>query len=283
LAQFTPDNPQWPTVNEAMRPVTLDPHDTAAKLVLACALALHDRFAQASEFVQELQRVIPQDAEVLEIEAIVARGQGRISEASGDASGDSARAEAVREGAGHRRLAEPQLRRGDTEQAAKSLNYWLDTHREDNETRKALAEICVNTGRLAEPCEHYLKLASQEPKNPIFQNNLAWVLSRLGRWQEALPHARSAAALRPESLEFLDTLGAILLQTRRSAEALGALESAWSKTADRPDAGYHFSQALAAAGRKKEALSVLRRVLKDGDTNFTEREQAQMPLQRLGG
>ena len=93
-------------------------------------------------------------------------------------------------------------------------------HPEDNETRKVLAEIYVNTGRLAEAHAQYLQLAAQEPKNPIIQNNLAWVLARLSRWQEALPYARSAAALEPGSVEFLDTLGAILLQTGNPAEAL---------------------------------------------------------------
>ena len=109
------------------------------------------------------------------------------------------------------------------------------------------------------------------------------MLARLGRWQEALPYARSAAALEPGSVEFLDTLGAVLLQTGNPAEAWSTLEMAWSKAADRPDVGYHFSQALAAAGRKEEALSVLRRVLRDGDTTFGERDQAQLLLQRLGG
>jgi predicted Zn-dependent protease len=68
-------------------------------------------------------------------------------------------------------------------------------------------------------------------------------------------------------VQFLDdTLGIILLQTGNSAEALGALESAWDKAADRPDVGYHDSQALMAAGQGEKALSVLRRVLKERDT-----------------
>ena len=244
LAQFTPENPQWSAVNEAMQAVTLAPQDTAAKVVLARALALHGRFAQASELVQELQRLKPQDIEVFEIEAMVARGQGH----SGEAAAASARAETVREGSARRRLAELQLDRGDTDQATKGLAEWLDMHPEDNETRKVLAEIYVNTGRLAEAHAQYLQLAAQEPKNPIIQNNLAWVLARLGRWQEALPYARSAAALEPGSVEFLDTLGAVLLQTGNPAEASSTLEMAWSKAADRPDIGYHFSQALAACG-----------------------------------
>ncbi|MGD9615217.1 MAG: XrtA/PEP-CTERM system TPR-repeat protein PrsT [Alphaproteobacteria bacterium] len=278
LAQFTPDNPQWPAVNEAMEAVRLAPQDTAPRLVLARALALHGRFAQASELIQELRPRKPRDAELLEIEAIVARGQGRLAEAAATA----ARAATLRESEAHRRSAELQLRRGDIEQAAKSLTDWLHLHPDDDETRKFLAEICVNSGHLAEASAHYLRLAAQEPKNPVLQNNLAWVLARLGRWQEALSHARLAAALRPESVEFLDTLGAILLRTGKPGEALSTLEAAWSKAADRPDIGYHFSQALAAAGRKEEALSVLRRVLKNGDAAF-ERDQAQLLLEQLGG
>ncbi len=278
LAQFTPDTPQWPAVNEATQAVSLAPEDTTAKLVLARALALHDRFAQASDLIRELQRLKPQDAELLETASIIARGQGL----SADASAAAARAEALREGATRRRKAELQLRHGETDQAAKSLTDWLEAHPEDNETRKKLAEMWVNAGRLADAHAQYLQLAAWEPKNPIFQNNLAWVLMRLDRWQEALPHARSAAALEPGSVEFLDTLGVILLQLGQSAEAVGTLKAAWDKAADRPDIGIHFSQALATAGRKEEALSVLRRVLKDGDATFTERDQAKMLLQRLG-
>jgi predicted Zn-dependent protease len=234
---------------------------------------------EASELIQDLRRLKLQDAELLEIEAIVARGQGRPAEAAAE----EARVEALKEGTARRHLAEQLVRSGETEQAVKSLTDWLDAHPDDSETRKVLAELCVNTGRLTEAQAHYRRLAAQEPQNPVVQNNLAWVLTRLGSWQEALPYAKSAAALQPGSVEFLDTLGAILLQTGKPAEAVGALGSAWNKAADRPDIGYHYSQALAAAGRKQEALSVLRRVLKDGDAAFAERDQAQSLLQNLGG
>jgi putative PEP-CTERM system TPR-repeat lipoprotein len=279
LTQFTPENPQWSAVNEATQAVTLAPEDTAAKLVLARALALHGRFAQASDLIRELQRSKPRDAELLEIAAIVAHGQDHPNEASVAAD----RADAIREGAARRREAELQLRRGDADQAAKTLADWLAAQPDDNETRKTLAEIRVNAGRLDEARVQYLQLAEREPKKPVYQNNLAWVLTRLDRWQEALPHARSAVALEPGSVEFLDTLGMILLQTGKSAEALSTLETAWNKAADRPDIGFHYSQALAAAGRTEEALSVLRRILKDGDAAFAERDQAHVLFERLGG
>ena len=93
LTQFTPDNLQWSAVNEATEALSLAPENTAAKLVLARALALHGRFAQATDLIRELQRLKPQDAEVLELVAIVARGQGL----SAEASAATARAEVLRE------------------------------------------------------------------------------------------------------------------------------------------------------------------------------------------
>jgi putative PEP-CTERM system TPR-repeat lipoprotein len=279
LAQVTPDNPQWAAVNEAVLAVNAAPRDTTAKLLLARALALHGRFVEASELVTELKPVMPRDAELLEIEAIVMRGQGRAAEAAVTAAG----AAMLKEGAARRRIAEQQLRQGETNQAAQHLADWLATHPDDSETRTILAEIYVNTGRLDEARAHYLHLAAHEPKNPIIQNNLAWVMARLGRWQEALTHARAAVTLQPGSVEFLDTLGSIQLQTGKLAEALETLQTAWSRAADRPDIGYHLSQALAAANRKEEALSVLRRILNDTDTAFAERDKAQLLLQQLGG
>ncbi|MGE0260649.1 MAG: XrtA/PEP-CTERM system TPR-repeat protein PrsT [Alphaproteobacteria bacterium] len=279
LALFTPDHPQWSAVNEAMQAVSLAPEDIDAKLVLARALALHGRFAQATDLIRELQRLKPRDAEVIEIAALIARGQGLSSEASAAA----ARAGAVREGTALRGEAELQSRRGEPDRAAKSLADWLDAHPEDDETRKMLAEIWVNTGHLAKAHAEYRQLAEREPKNAGYQNNLAWVLTRLGRWQEALPHARSAVSLEPGSVEFLDTLGMILLQAGDSGEALSTLQAAWNKAADRPDIAFHYSQALAMAGRNDEALSVLRRILNDRDPAFAERDQARILLQRLGG
>ena len=279
LAQFRPDKPQWSAVNEATQAASLAPQDPDAKLVLARALAVHGRLLEASEVVQELRHLNPQGAELLEIEAIIARGQNRPAQAAAA----EARVGALKEGAARRDQAREFVQSGDTDKAVKSLTDWLDAHPDDSETRKVLAELCVNTGRLAEARAHYLRLAAQDPNNPVYQNNLAWVLARLGSWQEALPYARSAASLQPGSVEFLDTLGAILLRTGKSEEAVGPLKSAWNRAADRPDIGYHYSQALAAAGHKEEALSVLRRVLKNGDATFAERDQAQSLLQNLGG
>ena len=280
LAQFTPDNPQWPAVNEAMQAVNLAPQDTEAKLLLARALALHGRFARRATSCRNCGASNPRMPNCSKSRRLSRAGKAvpprpRQPPLAPKPSGRAA---------ARRRLAELQLRRGDTDQAVKSLTDWLDTHPEDNETRKVLAEICVNAGRLAEAHAHYLQLAAQEPKNPIFQNNLAWVLARLERWQEALPYASSAAALEPGSVEFLDTLGAVLLQTGKPAEAL---EYAGDRLGTRPRIGLMSvitsrRRLRLRAGRRRRCRCCVR-FSSDGDTIFGERDQAQLLLQQLGG
>ena len=89
-------------------------------------------------------------------------------------------------------------------------------------------------------------------------------------------------ALAPESVDFLDTLGGILLRSGNPAEAVDPLDKAWQKAADRPAIGFHLSQALAATGKKDEALALLRRLLAAKDP-FAERAQAQDLLRQIGG
>lgn len=279
LAHYTPDNPQWPAINEATEAVKLDPRDKGAKLVLARALTVHGRFDEAGKVVDEIKATNPQDIDVIELEGLVARGQGRPA----DAAAAFARAVALKDNAlDRRRLADTQMRLGHPDDAAKTLKTWLDAHPEDSQTRKIWADICVKDGRLAEAGEQYAELVRREPKNPILENNLAWILSQLGQTNEALDYARAAVALAPQSVEFLDTLGGILLRSGNPAAAVDPLDKAWQKDPGRRDVGFHLSQALAGSGRKDDALALLRRLLADHGP-FAERVQAQDLLRQVGG
>ena len=279
LAQYTPDNPQWPAINEATEAVNLDPHDRAAKLVLARALTTHGRFEEASKVIDRLRTTEPQDIDVIELEGLVARGQGKLEAAAAA----FARAVALKDNAIDRqRLADTEMLLGRTDDATTVLKTWLDAHPEDAQTRRTWADLRLQEGGLAEAGEQYAELVSREPKNPILQNNLAWILSQLGRAEEALNHARAAVALAPESVDFLDTLGAVLVRSGNPADALDPLDKAWQKGPDRADIGFHLSQALAAAGRKDEAAALLRRLLAGKDP-FAERAQAQDLLSQIGG
>jgi cellulose synthase operon protein C len=279
LSRFTPENPQWPAINEATEAVKLDPHDRTAQLVLSRALAAHGRFAEASKVVDGLKTTDPNKLEVIELDGLVARGLGQWA----DAVAAFTRAVALKDNAlDRRRLADAQLRLGHTDDAGKTLLTWLSTHPEDTQTRQMWADICVKDGRLAEAGEQYAELVKRQPKSPIMQNNLAWILSQLGRADEALVHARVAVALSPESVDFLDTLGEILLRRGDPAEALDPFHKAWQQGPDHLGIGFHLSQALAAAGKKSEALLLLRQLLASKDP-FDERAKAQDLLNQLGG
>jgi len=279
LSKYTPDNPQWPAINEATEAVKLDPHDRAAKLVLARALTTHGRFEEASKVVDELKTTDPKDLGVIELDGLVAQGLGRPA----DAAAAFAQAVALKDNAlDRRRLADVQMRLGHPDDAGKTLQTWLGAHPEDIQTRRTWADICAKDGRLAEAAEQYAELVRRDPKNPSLQNNLAWILSRLGQAEEALAHARAATALAPESVDFLDTLGGILLRSGSPAEAVDPLDKAWQTKPDRLDIEFHLSQALAATGKKDEALVLLRQLLAAKDP-FAERAQAQDLLRQIGG
>ncbi|MGC2414041.1 MAG: XrtA/PEP-CTERM system TPR-repeat protein PrsT, partial [Stellaceae bacterium] len=278
LALYTPESPQWRAISEATEAVRLDPHDMAAKLVLARALTTHGRFEEASKVADELKTAAPDNVDVIELEGLVAQGLGRVD----DAAAAFARVAALKGAADVRRRADSELRLGHPDDAAKTLQAWLDAHPEDDQTRKIWADICVKDGRLAEADKQYAEIVRRDPKNAIAQNNLAWILSQLGEANQALDHARAAVALAPQSVEFLDTLGTILLHSGNPAAAVDALDKAWGIDRDRPEIGFHLSQALAAAGRKSDALALLHQLLA-GDRSFADRAQAQDLLRQVGG
>jgi len=280
LAHFRPDNPQWPAINEATQAVQLDPHDKAAALVLARALVTHGRLREAQEVVNSLKSGDGgDDLVVIELEGLIARGEGRLA----DAVPAFSKAVALEDNSlDRRRLADTQRRLGLTDDAARTLTAWLDARPSDIEARELLADIYLRDGRLSEASQQYHDLAEREPKNVTFQNNLAWVISRMGHPQDALGPARQALALAPDSVDALDTLGEVLLQSGLPTEAVVLLEQAWEKSSHRPDVGFHLSQALAATGKTHEASNLLRGLLAS-DRAFEERTQAKQLLQQLGG
>jgi putative PEP-CTERM system TPR-repeat lipoprotein len=280
LSKYTPDTPQWPAINEATEAVRLDPHDRAAKLVLARALIAHSRFAEASEVVDALRAANkPVDVDVAELEGLAAQGQSRLA----DAAAAFTRAVTLGDNAvDRRRLADIQMRLGHPDDAGKTLRTWLGAHPEDNQTRRVWADICVKDGQLGEAGDQYAELVRRVPEDPALRNNLAWILSQLGKGDEALGQARAAVALAPESADFLDTLGTIMLHSGNPTEAVDPLEKAWEKHPERLNVGFHLSEALAAAHKKDEAVALLRRLLAGNDP-FAERSQAQELLRQIGG
>lgn len=279
LAKYTPETPQWPAINEATEAVALDPRDQAAKLILARALITHGRLVEAQKVVDALKTESVGDVAVAEFDGLIARGQGRLP----DAAAAFARALAIEDTAADRgRLADVQHRLGHDDDAVRTLSDWLDAHPDDVESHKVLADLLVETGRYAKAADQFTELMRLEPNAPAAHNGMAWVLLRLGRADEAQAQAEHALALAPDSTDALDTMGAVLLAKGVPAEALEPLNKAWQNSSHRPEIGFHLSQALAATGKRPEALELLRQLLAS-DGAFDERTQAQQLLRQLGG
>lgn len=88
------------------------------------------------------------------------------------------------------------------------------------------------------------KAVADNPENPEFLNNLAFVLYKQGkRLPDAKAYAERALALRPASPEIMDTLGIILLKLGDYAAALNLLEKAKTLMPDSPDISRHHAEA----------------------------------------
>ena len=101
------------------------------------------------------------------------------------------------------------------------------------------------------------------PENAVLLNDLAWLYGETGD-ERAVGHARRARELAPESPAIADTLGWLLVQAGETDKGLAELKIARAGAPDQLEIGYHFAAALAKAGRKSEALNVLRKILDAG-------------------
>ena len=115
-------------------------------------------------------------------------------------------------------------------------------------------------------------MLESQPDNPLFLNNMAYVMQEMGE-PEAVEVARRALALAPQSPYVNDTLGWILVQNGQAEEGLRYLREAVARQSDVPVTRYHLAVALNDLGRHSEAVKELGAVLRQSDA-FEGREQA---------
>jgi putative PEP-CTERM system TPR-repeat lipoprotein len=279
LSLYTSASPQWDAVNEATAAVKLAPSDKVANLVLAQALLVHGRYAEARDAVNALKRLGDHDVTVIELDGLVSRAEGHLT----DAAAAFAKAITVKDSSLDReRLADLQIKLGLRDDAIKTLADGVAMHGDDVDLRKRLADLYVAADRFAEAEAQYQEIVTRDPKNATAQNDLAWVLLHLGHQHDALDHAQKAVVLAPDSADALDTFGATLLANGEPSTAVPELDRAWQASSHRADVGLHLAQALAGAGRKAEALELLHGLLESGEP-FEQRAHAQQLLQQLGG
>ncbi len=158
------------------------------------------------------------------------------------------------------------------------LVEWLNDHPSDALVRVALAEHYQFAGNRSQAIAQY-EQALKVSKAPALLNNLAWLYQEVDD-PRALDLAREAYKAAPENHGIADTYGWILLKSGNIADSLPVLEGAARGEPGSAEVQYHYAAALAKAGQKEAAATVLRKLM-DQNERFPSRSAAQALLDSL--
>jgi tetratricopeptide (TPR) repeat protein len=145
--------------------------------------------------------------------------------------------------------------------------------------RTALAMVRHLQGNYEDEVRLYRELLSEDPKNDLYRNNLAWALSEgLNQPDEALELIEESIRRQGKAAQLLDTRGAILTRLGRLDEAIEDFQEACRQM---PEGSHLFRLARAyhKAGRVEEAKATMAKALEVGLTaqrlEPSEREEFQ--------
>lgn len=168
---------------------------------------------------------------------------------------------------------------GNSKAAEQRLSGWLKQHPQDDAVRTYAAEYYMSTGLNKEAIAQYLEINRQTPNNPQVLNNLATLYQR-EKDPRALATAEQALKFAPDNPAIQDTLGWLLVGQGRIPQGLELLQKAVAKLPKEASVRYHYAVALARAGDKDQARTVLGKLLADSP-KFPEAEAAKALLKGL--
>jgi tetratricopeptide (TPR) repeat protein len=146
--------------------------------------------------------------------------------------------------------------------AMSALEAWLEEQPGYTPAIGYLAELQLEQGQIREAIGTYERLIASSPNNVTALNNLAWLYQEAGDGR-ARDLARRAHKLAPENPAITDTYGWVLLKSGEVEKALSVLQDAHRAHPDFTSISYHLALALEAAGRRGEAVDMLRRLLRE--------------------
>jgi putative PEP-CTERM system TPR-repeat lipoprotein len=170
------------------------------------------------------------------------------------------------------------VRAGKSEQGESVVLKWLQENPNDDETRQYLADASMRGSRLFLAIGQYEWLAQRQPGNQQVLNNLAWAYQQTSD-PRALATAERAFQLNESTAPVADTYGWILYRNARLPESVAVLKRATTLAPDALEIRYHYAQALASSGERKEARIELERVL--AGPPFERRAEAASLLNQL--
>jgi putative PEP-CTERM system TPR-repeat lipoprotein len=168
---------------------------------------------------------------------------------------------------------------GQQADADRLASSWLKEHGNDRAFRAYLAGVALSSHDYPTAAQHYKTLAAEQPNNPVWLNNLAWVSGQL-KDPKAIEYAEKAVSLAPENAAVLDTLGKLLVDSGDVARGLGLLRKASALAPDRPAIRFNLAQALIQSGDKKAARAELEEIAKLGD-KFPDQAKVTQLMQQL--
>ncbi|MCC6890868.1 MAG: tetratricopeptide repeat protein, partial [Hyphomicrobiales bacterium] len=141
---------------------------------------------------------------------------------------------------------------------------WLKANPKDGVFRVYIAERRLAAKEYRAAVEQYQVLLTNNPKDTLALNNLAWALGQL-KDPKAIDYAERARALAPNSPAILDTLAMIMLDRGDKARAVELLRQALMLAPNAQTIRMDLATALARSGQQEGARRELEPLLKLDD------------------
>ncbi|HXH27412.1 MAG TPA: tetratricopeptide repeat protein [Candidatus Polarisedimenticolia bacterium] len=140
-----------------------------------------------------------------------------------------------------------------TNKAEELLTKHLAQHPDDTAALLVLGRVYIRKGQLDDAAKALRSVLDSDPDNLLAHYNLGFIDYRRRRYEEAERHLRRTLELRPEHPEASYTLGLVYLAQNRLDDAIAALQRAIAIDPRHVGAHFNLANALARAGRMKEA------------------------------
>jgi tetratricopeptide (TPR) repeat protein len=149
--------------------------------------------------------------------------------------------------------------------------------------RAGMGQCHEALGQFAEAASDFRAAIARAPLDARAANSLAWLeLTQGENLPEALLLAKRASLLLPGDAEIIDTLGWAYVRNGRPDLAEPNLRTALAALGDEPTVLYHLGIALAALGRKQDAIAALQAAEQAAThMDFPDAAEAHRELERL--
>ena len=161
------------------------------------------------------------------------------------------------------------------------LEQWTANAPDDLGSQALLAMLLHGEGMPEGALPIYERLYSAGEANMLVLNNLAWLLHERAD-PRSLEIAFKAYELNPNRPEIADTYGWILFNSGERDRGLSILQQALLAYPTQTEIAYHTAVALDGMGRGNEAVTILRRLLRE-HPNSDQAADAQVLFDKLTG